>query len=1105
MKGFFRTKGSSMEFISFATVNSLYMFDNKKYFFVFSKTSYKIGEQDYWADIDGTGKKQHIQPVLTSQSMKYDFPDLISFVISQIMTNMVPKYFDPSKSTYTINRSYSGISLYAEVITQNGVIAMLTAKGNCFGEDWEFSLVPSKEEVNFSLPEKMYTRQVKKIRNSSTLDKLVNSTPGYLSLDEIIRRHPEKEYSWLLNRDYVIVNKDNLPSILEEIHKAIDNNQLMSMDTETTGLNIHMSTADGESDQLVGVIISVREGQGWFFPVQMKYIPSFWGGDNSEHKEMVVKYLKDILEQGKFIGHNSSFDWKVMWLYHINTNFVEDTQTFALMGWCNDHYGQSVGLKELTQFFLHRDPLELDDISATGKWDDSKKFSDLPYEIVRLYGCADGDDTLSLFNEFIRTGQREMYGLDKPAYRIEVQFQKVAGYQEFYGHHIDVDRLPELVNKIEEEVNAAQEEIVKMGGAGVNLNSPKQMKHWLVDERHWKIKWYTPTGNPSFKKADLAKYAEMKDKNGNLLYPEAAAIQRQKVAMYAKSNFVDKYDALGTSDGFLFSHVGFPEATGRVQINTPNYQSYSDDMRAYIVPRKNCYMIDMDYSSVEYRILATLSRQQSLIDFFHNPDADYHTYQAARMFNIPYGKVSKELRHQAKHINFGLPYGMGPRKLGFNIFGEENDVNTAKARKLVDLYFQGQEKVQKFFVDKRALTITNRYAETRFGRRRYFPVNARQDVMERQGGNMPIQGTAADIYKIGVVRLFNQIANEGYLGKFLLPAFMHDEILCEIDNSIKPSKALKMILDNMQVKRYGIDVNNIDNEAPLVMGGGFGTNWKNAKSTEIPVALQPSIESDNMEWWHGDCKELYDWETYKIAEYGASRVRGYLENRLDSKAVDVIISDYAKSLLQWLSGIDKFTVAPDIKEYGDWSVSGSPDWVNTQAYNDWVRNDWKSLPAKPIDLLNTAYYILTGKKDICQSLGIFDPNDEDSSNQEESVNDESDSNIEKTDSSDIVDVFSDANHKQSSVSNEDMLNTLGYCIVNGILIVKTPYEKFTVDDLTPILNELSKNIGKDTNVIASDVMLSTKDMSNAVSTKMTVGSSELPWIKDYAKQLVVED
>ena len=176
------------------------------------------------------------------------------------------------------------------------------------------------------------------------------------------------------------------------------------------------------------------------------------------------------------------------------------------------------------------------------------------------------------------------------------------------------------------------------------------------------------------------------------------------------------------------------------------------------------------------------------------------------MYGIPYSAVTKKLRKEAKGINFGIPYGMGNESLGLRIYGEASDVNTRKAKALRAAYEKGQEDIRDWFERNRDKGVREGYTETFFGRRRYY---RRSDFSEkairRQAGNQIIQGSAADIYKTAVGRVFRRICREGWLGKVLLVAFIHDELLCEVSNDINPGVWLRVLREEFEVKVHNDD------------------------------------------------------------------------------------------------------------------------------------------------------------------------------------------------------------------------------------------------------------------------------------------------------------
>lgn len=717
------------------------------------------------------------------------------------------------------------------------------------------------------------------------------------SLSEIIERNPHKSYVWLNERKYRIVSdRETMERVCKKIwlHKGI-----VSFDTETTGLDFTFKSRQGLGDRLVGMVFSIEEGEAWYFPVAHKKIQNICTPENEYF--IIEKYFKPLLEKKDILAHNGSFDWKVMYVYGIFLNLVHDTYILYKLSLWNDNRGLGLGLKDLAKVLLNRDSFELADF-VEGKWGSGDiKFWDLPYESVKYYACPDTDSTLALYNYGVKHNLFDKYGMRK-TYEVEVLFSLCIAYQEFYGHCADVERSEELAKEIELTLEREYKAMVDILGYDFNPRSSKELPKAMYEDLGYPILERTATGNPSCGKKVLKRLSEATDENDKPLYPFVKHLKKWKDNALLKSNFINKLQELATEDGFMFSSVNQFLETGRVSVNNPNYQSYNDTVKKYIVPRSGYYMLDTDYSSIEYRILANMAGQEKLIEDFKDPDVDYHAYQASRMFSVPYELVTKALRSQAKGINFGLPYGMGDPKLGESIFGARTPENTMKAKKLRKLYFEGQEKIEEFFITARRNGVENSYSDTFFGRRRYFDKRVKdKHSIERESGNNRIQGTAADIYKIAMVRLFIEIRKRGWLGKVLLSAFVHDEGVLEVHKSINPAVMLKVLRKCLML--------DIPGWCPLYIGAGFGTNWYDAKKTEIPVQVQETIEEEwgdtGLDWWDGDTDRLYKWEVDTINEYKRDRVLNFLRDENNwGKVLPPVENGFAHEVIdEVLSGV----------------------------------------------------------------------------------------------------------------------------------------------------------------------------------------------------------
>lgn len=696
-------------------------------------------------------------------------------------------------------------------------------------------------------------------------------TDKVFSLNEIIERNPDKNYVWLKKRKYYIIKSQEQ---LEEVCQLIwKHDGVVAFDTETTGLFVNITSRYGLGDTLVGMVFSIKPGVAWYFPVAHKKIRNICKPD--ELTFYLEKYFKPILTLKPLLCHNGIYDWKVMYIYDIVINLVHDTLNLMHLTLWNNHRSMELGLKPLTKQFLGRDSFELSDF-VVGKFGSNNiKFWDLEEESVKYYACPDTDNDLELFLFCMEQGYLEQYNAKK-IYEIETAFSSVIAYQEFYGHCVDIEKVDSLVADIRVSKATNYKKMVEIVGHDFNPKSPKDLPKVLYEELKLPILGYTDTGNPCTDKNVRKQFLKMEDGNGNLKYPIIKYLQDYLDACTLESNFTNNIDKFATEDGLMFSKVKQFLETGRLSVSDPNYQSYSDVVKKYIVPRTGYYALDADYSSVEARIMCSMAGCKNMVEKLKDPDADYHTLKASDMFSVPYELVDPKLRKMSKGVNFGILYGLGDPNLGVNLYGSKSPENTIKARHQKELYFKGMEELKTFINYSKAVGVSENFSETFFKRRRYFdPRRVRKDTIERQACNARIQGTAADIYKLAMVRFFHKIKKEGLLGKILISAFVHDECFLEIHKSLDPAYVLKMLRESMMVE--------IEGWCPLFIGCGFGRNWYEAKKTEIPVQVQEMIINNyaetGLDFWDGDTSKLYDWQVSTINDYKRDRVIDYLKNK----------------------------------------------------------------------------------------------------------------------------------------------------------------------------------------------------------------------------------
>lgn len=714
------------------------------------------------------------------------------------------------------------------------------------------------------------------------------------SLQEIIEKNPDKDYVWLKERKYEVVKTiERTEQICKMIwlHKGI-----VAFDTETTGLNVTIKSREGEGDRLVGMVFCIKPGEAYYFPIAHKKIKNLC--TPGEEMSFIEKYFKPLLEKKDLLCHNGAYDWKVMYNYGICINLVHDTYILIKVTLWNDHRNLELGLKKLTKLILNRDSFELSDF-VKGRFDsDRVKFWDLEEESVKYYACPDTDNDLELLEWALQEDLLGRYDARK-IYEIEVLFSIVIAYQEYYGHCVDIDRIDDLVSAIQKDKDESYAKLVELAGRDFNPKSSPDMQKVCFDIMKLPVIDKTDSGNASTGKN--TRKAWLKSNNTTEEQKEfVKALNTYLDARTLESNFTKNIDKFATSDGLMFSTVEQFLETGRVSTKNPNYQGYSDTVKKYIVPRNGFYGMDADYSSVEARIMCSMAGCTNMVNKLADPDADYHRLKASDMFGVPYELVTDALRKMSKGVNFGILYGLKDPNLGANLYGSVSPENTRKAKHQRELYFTGMEELRGFIDVSKNQGVIQNFSTTYFKRRRYYdPRKEKKSKIERQSCNARIQGTAADVYKLAMVRLFTSIRNRGWLGKVLISGFVHDECYLEVSKSINPAVMLKILREAMMLK--------IEGWCPLYIGAGYGRNWYEAKHTEIPVQVQESIVvnyGDNgFDWWDGNTSKLCTNIVEMIEEYKRDRVLDYLKNEDNwNKVFKPTENELCHSLLKDIKG-----------------------------------------------------------------------------------------------------------------------------------------------------------------------------------------------------------
>lgn len=564
-------------------------------------------------------------------------------------------------------------------------------------------------------------------------------------------------------------------------------------------------------------------------------------------------------------------------------------------------------------------------------------FSYMDYEGTRIYAPTDGDVTYQIFMKYKRDMVKNHKELEY-LYNVEVIVACAIAYMEFYGHRIDEEKIAEVRDKSAAELALVESELrqlikyssekeieaynqlkrliddIEKATKAEDMELQKELKESVVkyteklnvaiESNHEHVLnlaspaqvsklFYDDLGIPfSGDKKSVAKKAissllKARNDDGTNKYPVVHLYSEYKKIDTLMTKFFDNLPNFMYPGGYIFSSYGqISTATGRMSCRQPNAQQYPSAVTQIIVPRPGYVMMDADYSQIEYRVLVALAGEEKLAELFENPDNDYHTLMASRMYGVPYASVTPKMRGDAKSFNFGIPYGMGFRSLAILLTGMSGPSQIEEAKEKYELYFKDQPRIRKFFDQVKEMAQVNKFTKTFWNRYRYYSFvdkdgnenNARKAAALRQAGNAVIQGTAADIFKISVARNFMYIRRNKLLGLLLITNMIHDEQLFEINaERLNTQRILRDIGENMQFKIEGFP--------PLFIGAGFGETWSKSKGSmaEIhPHLLQTlSREADNLDIFTEeatDPKEVYKYMQSRVYEFRRNKVKDYLLN-----------------------------------------------------------------------------------------------------------------------------------------------------------------------------------------------------------------------------------
>ena len=608
-------------------------------------------------------------------------------------------------------------------------------------------------------------------------------------------------------KDNLKEKKNNYQTVLtkKELNDwadKIDACKVFAIDTETDSL-------DTITANLVGISLSVDEGSGCYIPIGHNYENC----PNQPSLELVQGSIGKAIEKNKekAVGQNLKFDIPILSRHGIHLDkFHADTM---LMSYVLNSTATRHGMDKLASYYLDYETIKFSDVAGTASKQIS--FSEVDIAVATNYAAEDADITLRLFNKLssLLKGKK---GQIKLLQEIEYPLVHVLAAVEQNGAKIDKNKLAAHSQELSEKISELTSQAFAIAGEEFNLDSPKQLLEILYDKLQLPVLKKTPKGQPSTNEETLQRLSEE--------YDLPKIILQYRTLAKLKSTYTDSLIKIENPKTKRI-HTSYQQAitsTGRLSSTEPNLQNIpiktaeGRRIREAFVPEKGNVLISADYSQIELRIMAHLSKDKNLTNAF-NADLDVHSATAAEVFGVSLESVTEDQRRSAKAINFGLMYGM-------SAFGltRQLDIPRAEAQKYLDTYFERYTGVKDYMANTKAQAKEDMYVETLMGRRLYLnEINAanglRRQAAERAAINAPLQGSAADIIKKAMIDINGFLKKEIPETKMIMQ--VHDELIFETPE--KSADDVLNLMKNMMEAAVKLDI-------PLIADAAIGKNWNEA-------------------------------------------------------------------------------------------------------------------------------------------------------------------------------------------------------------------------------------------------------------------------------------
>lgn len=589
--------------------------------------------------------------------------------------------------------------------------------------------------------------------------------------------------------------------------KHLENAGVISFDTETT-------STDQMRAELVGISLAVQTGEGFYIPVghnQGQQLP----------KQQVIEALRGPMTNPRIpkVGHNLKYDFVML----ARNGLRAAPLTFDTMiaEWLTNPASHNLGLKNLA--WVRQDIRMTNIEELIGKGKKQITMDQAPIQQAADYAAADAEVVLRLMPELQHDVQE--YNAAKLLQEIEMPLVPVLADMEIAGVALNLDFLRQMSTELTEQCTNLENQIYTSVGTPFNLNSPQQLSTALFDTLKIPPPDRTAKTASGFYSTSAEVLEAMRGK-----HPAVDLILTYRELSKLRSTYLD---ALPTQVNPRTArvHTSFNQTgsvTGRIASSDPNLQNIpirteiGRQVRKAFIADPGSVLLAVDYSQIELRIVAHMARDQAMLDAFHRGQ-DIHATTAAAVLGVPLSSVTKDMRRRAKGVNFGLIYGMSP----FGLTRYVNDLTLAEAENFVGAYYKQFPGVKSYLDGIRRLAAEQGYVETLLGRRRYFPAlktltdRNQRGREEREAINAPIQGTAADIMKIAMLRLPPALAAAGLQARMILQ--VHDELVLECP--IEELHQAAAVTHRVMSEAYTLDV-------PLLTEAKYGANWGEMQPVE---------------------------------------------------------------------------------------------------------------------------------------------------------------------------------------------------------------------------------------------------------------------------------